>query len=277
MNDIYGITFFKTFSSSKVTNSHCYLLCRFKVHPLHEPSGSPTVMSDLPSATSLAIFFLTKSMKLNTDCAFRACFCLMLKHVGIMLEWCLTRYVWQHFGRLFTPIWICVATICREVEVGSGSAAARAAGTQRSFPAVSTCTFAPNFLQLQEVSSDFPVIFFPQKNNKQHQFPAPVVSSRWTSQHQGGELHPAGWLMYVLILLILVGKKRLGMTFWWCIPIIFAWERGGNPNGVGWDFGREFLSKLIPGQWVLILRFAANIPTPVKLRVRDGNIPHLSW
>ena len=217
MNDIQSITFFKTFSSSKVTNCHCYLLCRFKVHPLHEPSGSPTVMSDLPSATSLAIFFLIKSMKLNTDCAFRACFCLMLKHVGIgiMLEWCLTRYVWQHFGLLFTPdLWL--ATIRGEVEVGSGSAAARAAGTQRNFQQFQ---LAPKILQLQEVFSDFPVIFSHRKTNSNTSETIAVVSSRWTSQHQGGELHPAGWLMYVLILWFWLGRK--------------GWK---------WHFDDEFLS-----------------------------------
>ena len=83
MNDI---TFLKTFCTLNVTKCHCYLLCGFKVHPLHEPSGSPTVMSsDLPSATSLAILFFDQIDELNTDCAFRACLCLMLKHVGIIL------------------------------------------------------------------------------------------------------------------------------------------------------------------------------------------------
>lgn len=161
MNDIYGIAFFKTFFIEG------HQLSLLLVVPLQ---GAPLARAErvthgyvgLAFSHKPSHIFFDQSMKLNTDCAFRACFCLMLKHVGIMLEWCLTHFVWQHFGRLFTPI--CAAMICREVEVGSGSAAARAAGTQRNFQQFQLPLLPPTFSNCKrfpDVSSDF----FPQKNN----------------------------------------------------------------------------------------------------------------
>ena len=103
MNDIYGITFFKTFFIEGHQLS-LLLVVPLQGAPLARAKRVTHGYVGLAFSHKPSHIFLIKSMKLNTDCAFRACFCLMLKHVGIMLEWCLTHFVWQHFGRLFTPI-----------------------------------------------------------------------------------------------------------------------------------------------------------------------------
>ena len=145
---------------------------------------------------------------------------------------------WNHAWMMFDSL--CLATFWtlftprfREVEVGSGSAAARAAGTQRNFQQFQLALLPPTFSTLQQVSRCFQW-FFPTEKQQQHQwnhcsgflkvdFPAP---RRRTSP---------GRLVDVCVdPLILVGKKRLEMTFWWWIPIIFAWERGGNLPKRSW-------------------------------------------